>query len=402
MIVRRFLLWTRVASAEQRAQAVAALAGAYLYSDLDARDRAEAETALIAVLDDVSPLVRRALAEALASAVEAPRPIIVALANDQSEIAALVLSRSPVLTPSDLVDGAAIGDAFAQTAIALRIDLHHSVAAALAEIGAPDALVALADNHSARIPAFSVRRMLERQGADPALREALLGRPDLPIDIRQGLVAEVASLLSKFVVDCRWLSQGRSERAIGEAKDRATLVLASGAPDGVARLVAHLRETSQLTPAFLLRALLSGQMALVEAAFVELTGLAPARVAGFIHERRGAGFSALYKRAALPTALAPAFAAAVAERHEAGLPFGPNLSRRIVERVISACDHLASEETASLMALLRRFEAEAAREEARANAQKLADEAALSMVVELDPEALADGAIEHETLSAAA
>src|SRR3954467_1460242 len=38
------------------------------------------------------PLVRRALADTFADAADAPRPLIVALANDQSEIAAVVLS----------------------------------------------------------------------------------------------------------------------------------------------------------------------------------------------------------------------------------------------------------------------------------------------------------------------
>ena len=61
MIIGSFLLWARTAPPGQRAEAGSALARAYLYSDLTSDERWEAETALIALLDDV-PNVRRALA----------------------------------------------------------------------------------------------------------------------------------------------------------------------------------------------------------------------------------------------------------------------------------------------------------------------------------------------------
>jgi hypothetical protein len=60
----------------------------------------------------------------------------------------------------------------------------------------------------------------------------------------------------------------------------------------------------------------------------------------------------------------------------------------MIERVLSACDALPAEEAGKLMALLRRFEAEAARDEARLVAEALADEAALEAVLEHAPEAL--------------
>ena len=70
-----------------------------------------------AVLDDhPSALVlRRALAEALASAAEAPRHIVLALAADQADVACVVLGRSPVLEEAELIDCAAVGDGFAQS-----------------------------------------------------------------------------------------------------------------------------------------------------------------------------------------------------------------------------------------------------------------------------------------------
>ena len=83
MIVRHFLQWVRTAEAAERAEATSALARAYLYSDLSPDDRIAAEGAMIMLLDDPSPLVRHALAEALGSSPDAPAAVMHALVNDQ-------------------------------------------------------------------------------------------------------------------------------------------------------------------------------------------------------------------------------------------------------------------------------------------------------------------------------
>ena len=76
MIVRDFLQWVRTAPASERAEATSALARAYLYSDLSSDDLAAAEGAMLMLLDDPSPLVRRALADALAASPSAPPAIV--------------------------------------------------------------------------------------------------------------------------------------------------------------------------------------------------------------------------------------------------------------------------------------------------------------------------------------
>ena len=76
MIVRDFLQWVRTAPASERAEATSALARAYLYSDLSADDLGAAEGAMLMLLDDPSPLVRRALADALAASPNAPPAIV--------------------------------------------------------------------------------------------------------------------------------------------------------------------------------------------------------------------------------------------------------------------------------------------------------------------------------------
>src|SRR3984957_16101640 len=152
-IVRRFLAWAQSADAEARADGASALARAYLHADLPAPVRAEAKLAMTTLLDDPSVLVRKALAEALCRASEAPRTLILALAADEPEAAAPVLQNSPVLTDADLVDCARTGGASAQTALARRPNLPPGATAALAEIGERDAVLALIANLEIDLPA---------------------------------------------------------------------------------------------------------------------------------------------------------------------------------------------------------------------------------------------------------
>src|SRR5256712_11760198 len=174
MIVRHFLQWVRTAAAADRADATSALAGAFLYPDLLPDDRIAAEGALVMLLDDGSPLVRGAMAEALAAGADAPPAVILALAADQAEIAALVLERSPLLLDADLVDSVGSGAAAIQVAIARRAGLPRVVAAAIAEVAAAEACLTLIENDSAEIAPFSLHRPLVPP-RHPAAR-----RPGLP------------------------------------------------------------------------------------------------------------------------------------------------------------------------------------------------------------------------------
>ncbi|MGW9332213.1 DUF2336 domain-containing protein [Bosea sp. NPDC055594] len=394
MIVRRFLLWARTAPAEARAAGAAALAGAYLRSAMSPEDRREAETALISLVDDPSPLVRRALAEELAGASGAPRTLVLALIAEQSDIAALLLAQSPVLGEADLVDAAAIGDGLAQRAIAQRPHLPLGVAAALAEVGVEEALLALLANPTAEIPEFSLERIFEREGESGAVREALLARLDLPAGLRQAIAAKVSDALAAFVAGCGWLTGERSARLAREATERVAVALAAGGEESDApAIVECLRETGRLTPGVILRSLLSGEPALAEAAFATLSELPLGRVRALLWDRSGSGLKALYRRAAMPAVLLPAFAAVVAALKRGGYAAASGASginRTLLAEVLIACDGLEGAETHALMALLRRLDAEAAREEARGLADSLADDAALALLVEADPQFLVE------------
>src|SRR4051795_1421085 len=386
MIVRQFLQWVRTAEAAERAEATSALARAYLYSDLSPDDRAAAEGAMILLLDDPSPLVRYALADVLGVSGDAPAAIVHALINDQPDIATIVLERSPLLLDADLVDSVAIGGADMQAAIARRETLPRSVSAAIAEIGSAEACLTLLENSGAELAAFSLDRIVERFGHLAAIRESLLAWPDLPAAIRQVLVVKLCETLAGFVVARNWMEEGRAQRIAQEACEKATVILAAESESSeVSPLVGHLRETGQLTAGLVLRSLLSGNLDFFEQALAELTGLPASRVSALLHDRRGAGFKAVYDRARLPASVYPAFHAAIHAMHEIGLQAEPGgntrLRRRMVERVLTSCARMPAGDVEPLMTLLRRYATEAAREEARMFCDELVEIGNMSNIV---------------------
>ena len=370
MIVRQFLQWIRHAPPGERAEATSALARAYLYSDLSPDDIAAAEGAMIMLLDDPSPLVRRALADVFATSQKAPPVVVHALANDQPEVAMAMLALSPLLQEADLIDLVATAQPAAQAAIASRAMLPRSLAAAIAEVGSAQACLALLENSDADIASFSIDRVVELFGHLAAIREPVLARADLPMATRQALLSKLSQTLAGFVAGRQWLGPEHAEDAAREACEKATVALAADTPyEEVSHLVQHLRQSGQLTAGMILRALLSGNVVLFEEALAELSGVPIDRVTSYIHDRNISGLSALYRKAGLPDTAYPAFRAAIAAMREGALVGerggAARLKRRMVERVLSACAAERGRDLASLLALLRRFVVEAAREEAR-------------------------------------
>ncbi|MBX3534513.1 MAG: DUF2336 domain-containing protein [Xanthobacteraceae bacterium] len=369
MIVRQFLMWIQTAPPEERADATSALARAYLYSELSSGDRLAAEAAMTVLLDDPSVLVRRALAESLASSEYAPRTVLLGLTQDQLDIAEIVAERSPALLDVELVDLAASGKERLQLAIASRALISRAVAAAIAEVGSASACLVLLENPAADLTGAALARIAERHGHLAVIRDELLAREDLPTETRQALVAILAETLARFVTHKEWLPEARAKTVAREACDRATVAIAAGqTPEQVAALVRHLAQTGQLTGALLMRALLSGNTQFLIDALSELSGLSARRISSILSDRSGHGFRALFEKAGLPQGAYGAFRAAIEVVHEMGFGGAPGysaLGRGMVEQVIARYAPESFGELDELYALLRRFAAEAARDEAR-------------------------------------
>jgi len=382
MMVRAYLEWSIGASASERAEAVGILADVFLDGELCESSRRDAESALLLALDDPSPLVRLMLARKLGAAERAPRALIAALSQDAPEIATIVVANSPFMADAALVDLLALGDASLQRAVAGRMEVSAPVAAAICEVGEIEAASVLLTNDGASIPIFALRRLIARFPSDALLRETLLERGDLPADIRIVLVKRAAEQLALLAEERGWLPAVRAARLAQDCAESGAVAIAAGvAPDEIGDLVQSLKDAGALTPQLLLRSLLSGETRLLAAALAALASVAPSKASGLVHGRSAAGFKALYRKAGLPQRFETAFEAALAAWNEkAHADVAPGaLSRRMVERVLTAVAALGDRELDRLTALLIRYQAEAARAEARAAVAEILSEPAPSV-----------------------
>lgn len=312
VIIQAFLRWVETAKTGDRVRAASALGRAYVTAEMNTLDHHAAEMAMTFLLDDPSPKVRLALAQAVADCGRIPRSIILSLAEDQPETAYAVISRSPVLNDMDLVDLAARGTAETRAVIAARHPLSPPVAAAIAEIGGEEEVLILLENEQARFSCRTLKRLSDRLGHLWSIRNCLLDREDLPADARHALAEKVGAALSSFGLVQAAIGGRRVERITREACDRAAVDMAGAAQaDQIPALVEHLRASGRLTPAFLLHALCSGKIDFFAAAIVNLTGVTDKRVRSILSDGRIHAIRALFESAGLGPDVSALFAEAM-------------------------------------------------------------------------------------------
>ncbi|MGE0847778.1 MAG: DUF2336 domain-containing protein [Flavobacteriaceae bacterium] len=370
MLLDDFLRRLEKGKPTERAEIAAALARVYIGADLDAPNRRDALTALTLILDDPAPVVRRALSVTLCESQAAPLAILRTLAADTAEVALPVLMHSPVFGDAELVDIVGAGGGAQHRAIAMRRPVSVAVAAAVAEIAGPPACVELLQNRHARISSGSLRRLVSRHRGDAEVREALLGRDDLPFDIRRELVEGLVGALSEFLVSREWLTPEHAKATLDDAYVAGMMRMAAENGSANRASAAHrLEQRGLLNDGLILRAICTGEEDFAIACLGMKARLPDARSAQLYRDPKGAGFAVLCRRAGIAETCIPVFEAAAraaATVEDLGGD-GGRIARmqRIVERAMSAAEE--SEGAASELAgLLIRISAELARSEARA------------------------------------
>ncbi|WP_141683626.1 DUF2336 domain-containing protein [Rhizobium sp. AC27/96] len=308
VIIEAFLRWAETAKADNRARAANALGRAYLQSDMPNEERVAAEMAMTYLLDDPSPRVRLALAEAVARSSDAPRNVILSLAEDQPEIAGQIILFSPVFTDADLVDLALHGSDVTRILIASRGQVPRMACAALAEIGGETEILCLLENDGALLSQASLKRIAERLGDCADIRGLLLSRDGLSSDIRHLLMRRVSEALLESSLIQTVIGAGRLQQVTREASESATVAIAGSAQhEQLPDLVEHLRQSGWLTPAFLMHALCSGKVDFFACAITNLSGCDERRTRSIISRGRAHAIRALYESAGLSRDISTVF-----------------------------------------------------------------------------------------------
>lgn len=340
---------------DERAAAAHKLCRSMERLPLDDEGRAAAEKILRLLAEDAAELVRRALAVTLKASDLIPRDVARRLAADVDSIALPIIGCSPAFHDDDLIEIVRAGSAARQTAVAMRPRVSRDVADAVAEVGARDAVRALASNDNADLSETALERAVDRFEDDAEVLAAIAYRQVLPLHVTERLIERAADAVREHLIARHAIAPDVAVRLTRFARERATLDVidqASGEPD-LAAFVAQLNARRTLNASLLLRALARGRMALFEHGLAELAQTPHQRAWLMVHDGGPLGLKAIYDRAGLPPRLFAAFRAGVdtwkALQAEGVDTSGETFRERMLERFLSQRPSVARDDLAYLM-----------------------------------------------------
>eukprot|EP00903_Cladosiphon_okamuranus_P001714 g1712.t1 len=342
----------------------------YLAADPGSQERTSMAAALTILLDDPSRPVRKAIAQVLAASPHAPGHVIRCLAHDVDEIAAPILTQSPILTDAELVDLLAEGSDGVQCAIAARENLPASLCAAICEVGCEAACRTLLDNRSANMLQSSLLRLAQRFEDRPDLCDQLLKTRDLPLATRFQLLMRLAENLDDHPIVLERVPEHQRATFLSDAEDKVVLRLAleAGAED-LPEFVEHLRQHGKLTTRLLLRAVCCGRLRFFAAALANLGGVPLPRLCKLLVSVRRSALQAILRKAGLPLRAHQAFLLAIDIARQADADFTYDLpldeARMLTETLLAEMQDGTLGADEDVVAFLRRFAIDVARLEAR-------------------------------------
>jgi uncharacterized protein (DUF2336 family) len=244
---------------------------------------------------EVEAQLRHKLAERLAGRADAPRELVVMLANDEIEVAYPILAESPALRDVDLIEVVRHRTLQHQLAVAIRKDLSENVSEALVETGQEDVIVALLGNADARISGAVLQHLAEESKRVDRYQTPLVRRPDLPREVARRMCMWVSAAVRKHIVEHYEIDpHDLDDEIAGAASEVAAEAEAEADAQSPAQsLVQKLHDAGELTAGFVLKSLSQGQITLFELSFARLTGLRPVLLRRIVYEPGGEGLAIL-------------------------------------------------------------------------------------------------------------
>lgn len=181
-------------SAEGRQKLLTEVTGLFMQEPeaLNEREVAYFGEIMGSIVGNVESMVRQHLSETIATVDNAPRKLILSLANDEIDIAMPVLTGSQVLHDDDLVEIVENRSQDHLNAISQRATVSETVTDALVKKGNDQVLGTLAGNNGARFSRDGMEIIVDKAKSNDELNEMLVSRADVPDDLTQDMFWRVS------------------------------------------------------------------------------------------------------------------------------------------------------------------------------------------------------------------
>lgn len=245
------------------------------------------------LIHDVEMSVRRALAVRLADRDDAPRDLVVTLANDRIEVAHPILSRSNVLDDEELIRIIEQRAAEHQLAIAMRRSITPTVSGALVGAENEGVIKTLLENENAEISQATMTYLVEQSRRVGAYQTPLLHREELGSVLAKRMYWWVSSALREHILQNFEIDEADLDDTLQQTVKEvvAESRRAERPGDGQSVLADHFHRNGAITPRLLIQVLREGEIPLLESLFAKFTGLNPALVKQVLYEPGGRGLA---------------------------------------------------------------------------------------------------------------
>ena len=266
---------------------------------LSDRERALIFDILRRVIHDAELAVRRKLSTNLAELPDAPNDLVMALANDEIEVAYPILTRSRVIEDEQLIEIIQLRANEHRLAIALRDRLPSAVSDALVKTGSESVIVALLRNSTAQISRATLEYLVDQSQRVDAFQEPILRREDLPIDLAKRMYRWVSDALRQYIVANFKLGEADVAELVERSTDQEIAALERNRRDPTSALAKKLDEAGAISSSMLTEALREGEVRLFIALLKQRTGLREVMLMRMLMEPEAEGLAITCKAADL-------------------------------------------------------------------------------------------------------
>ncbi len=168
--------------------------------DLTTQNREIITDIIIQLIKEVEASVRRSLAEQFAERSDVHEDLVIALANDDIEVAHPILLKSEVLRDAELIEIVQYQTMEHQVAIAMRRFVSEQVSDALVETRNEKVVTTLLENAGARISETTMEQLVETSRHKQSYQQPLVQRHDLPVRLAKTLYWAVAAVLREHIL----------------------------------------------------------------------------------------------------------------------------------------------------------------------------------------------------------
>jgi uncharacterized protein (DUF2336 family) len=264
------------------------------------RERALMTEILRQLISDAEISIRTALAERLSQEPDAPREIILALANDQISVAYPILLKSTVLHDDELIEIILHRTLEHQLAIAMRALVTEPVSDALVKAKNTSVIRTLLENHGAAISAATLAYLVEQSKTVDSYQNPLLHRNDLGVNLSRRMYAWVGEALRQHILAKFPVVPAVVDAALAASIAETAEAVSFAETTKAVKLAKDVSDIGIVTPTLLIKALREGEVALFEALFATLSGLRLTMVRQVLFDRTGQKLAIVCRALGMP------------------------------------------------------------------------------------------------------